>query len=87
MSGSPSSNTDKRLILVVGGTGAQGIAVIDALLEPSPDGTPSPYAIRVLTRNTEGRRAKELQEKGVELAVGKLKLSLMPLPISFRCDD
>ena len=74
MSGPYSSNTDKKLILVVGGTGAQGIAVIDALLEPSSDGTPSPYAIRVLTRNTEGRRAKELQAKGVELAVGKHSL-------------
>ena len=60
----------KQLILVIGATGAQGIAVIDALLAPSANGAPSPYTIRALTRDTESRRAKELTAKGVELVKG-----------------
>ena len=62
--------SQKKLILVIGATGAQGLAVIDALLEPSEDGTPSPYAIRALTRDTKSRRAQELAAKGVELFEG-----------------
>lgn len=61
----------KKLILVLGATGAQGIAVIDSLLEPSADGTPSPYAIRALTRNPDNVRAKALAAKGVECVKGK----------------
>ena len=60
----------KKLILVIGATGAQGIAVIDALLVPAEDGSPSPYAVRALTRDINSRRARELTEKGVELAQG-----------------
>jgi len=37
-----------KLILVIGGTGAQGQAVVKALLEPSSDGAPSPYTVRIL---------------------------------------
>ncbi len=61
---------DKKLILVIGATGAQGIAVIDKLLEPAADGSPSPYAVRALTRDPTSRRAKLLAAKGVELAKG-----------------
>ena len=61
---------DKKLILVIGATGAQGIAVIDALLAPSADGSPSPYAVRALTRDPESGRAKALAEKGAELVKG-----------------
>ena len=60
----------KKLILVIGATGAQGIAVIDALLAPAEDGSPSPYAVRALTRDPNSRRARELAEKGLELAQG-----------------
>ncbi|OSX62577.1 hypothetical protein POSPLADRAFT_1141351 [Postia placenta MAD-698-R-SB12] len=60
------SSTDKKLILVIGATGAQGLAVIDKLLAPLEDGSPSPYAIRALTRDPENPRAKELFAKGVE---------------------
>ena len=66
----------KKLILIIGGTGAQGIAVTNALLASSEDGTPSPYAVRILTRNPDGRRAKELQAKGVELVVGEISIAL-----------
>lgn len=62
--------SDKKLILVIGATGAQGIAVIDALLAPTADGAPSPYAIRALTRDPTSRRARELAEKGVEIVQG-----------------
>ena len=65
-----SSSVDKKLILVIGATGAQGIPVIDALLAPSADGSPSHYAIRALTRDPTSRRAKELAAKGVELFKG-----------------
>jgi ribose 1,5-bisphosphokinase PhnN len=40
-----------KLILVIGRTGAQDQAVMKALLEPTPDGAPLPYAVRILTRN------------------------------------
>lgn len=60
----------KKLILVIGATGAQGLAVIDALLAPATDGSPSPYAVRALTRDPESRRAKSLAEKGIELFKG-----------------
>jgi len=38
-----------KLVLVIGGTGAQGQAVVKALLEPTSDREPSPYAVRILT--------------------------------------
>ena len=65
------SQTGKKLILVIGATGAQGIAVIDALLAPSDDGTPSPYSVRALTRSPDSRRAQELTAKGVECVKGE----------------
>lgn len=60
----------KKLILVIGATGAQGMAVIPAILGPKEDGTPSPYAVRALTRDPTHRRAKELESLGVELFRG-----------------
>ncbi|KAI0071520.1 NAD(P)-binding protein [Panus rudis PR-1116 ss-1] len=57
------ASSNKKLILVIGGTGVQGS-------KPSANGEGSPYAIRVLTRNPEGRRALELKAKGVELVKG-----------------
>lgn len=63
--------SDKKLILVIGATGAQGMAVIPALLAPSEDGTPSPYAVRALTRDPTNRRAKDLEALGVECVQGR----------------
>lgn len=63
--------SDKKLILVLGATGAQGIAVIDALIAPSADGSPSPYSVRALTRDPESERAKALTAKGVECFKGR----------------
>ena len=67
--------SNKKLILVIGATGGQGIAVIDALLKPAADGSPSPYAVRALTRDTQSRRAKLLASKGVEVVEGEFTLA------------
>ncbi len=66
-----SNDQKKKLILVIGATGAQGLAVIDALLSPSTDGNLSPYAVRALTRDVNGKRAQELTAKGVECVEGE----------------
>ncbi|THG97469.1 hypothetical protein EW026_g4534 [Hermanssonia centrifuga] len=60
----------KKIILVIGATGAQGLAVSEALLAPKPDGSPSPYSVRALTRDPNSRRARELTTKGVECVQG-----------------
>ncbi|KZT00222.1 NAD(P)-binding protein [Laetiporus sulphureus 93-53] len=67
----PTSDDSKKLILVIGATGAQGLAVVDKLLAPCEDGSPSPYAVRALTRNPQSQRAKALAEQGVEIVQGK----------------
>ncbi|KAF8319405.1 NAD(P)-binding protein [Clavulina sp. PMI_390] len=59
-----------KIIAVIGATGAQGLPVVRHLLSPSEDGTPSPWKVRALTRNTRHRRALELQELGAELVQG-----------------
>ena len=57
------SNAPK--VLVVGGTGAQGIPVVRGLVNDKA------YACRVLTRSTTSERAKALVDLGnVELAEG-----------------
>ncbi|EKM60592.1 uncharacterized protein PHACADRAFT_203765 [Phanerochaete carnosa HHB-10118-sp] len=68
---SPTAN--KKIVLVIGATGAQGIAVIEALLAASADDSPSPYAVRALTRDPNGRRAKELEAKGVDIFKGSVE--------------
>jgi len=60
-----------KIILVFGATGAQGRHVVDSLLAPSEDGSPSPYTVRALTRNPEGKQTLALREKGVELVKGR----------------
>ncbi|KAF7980901.1 hypothetical protein HWV62_36089 [Athelia sp. TMB] len=64
---------DKKLILVIGATGMQGIHVIDSLLAPSEDGSPSPYAIRALTRDPLSERAERLSKRGVECVQGSIE--------------
>jgi uncharacterized protein YbjT (DUF2867 family) len=60
-----------KVILVIGATGAQGQAVIDSLLAANPDGSPSPYRIRAVTRNPSSQRAENLRVKGIEVVEGK----------------
>ncbi|KAH8979244.1 NAD-P-binding protein [Lactarius akahatsu] len=59
-----------KLILVLGATGAQGRAVVNSLLAPSEDGTPSPYAVRALSRDPASKQALSLREQGVEVIRG-----------------
>ncbi|KIY44851.1 NAD(P)-binding protein [Fistulina hepatica ATCC 64428] len=77
-------SSDKKLILVLGATGAQGRAVVRALLKDQPDGSPSPYAVRALTRNPAGTRAQELAALGVELFQGETSVKRFTL---CRFDD
>lgn len=60
----------KKLILVIGATGAQGLAVIDALLASGADGSPSPFSVRALTRDPSSERAQSLRARGVECFKG-----------------
>ena len=66
-----SKEMSSKIILVFGATGAQGRHVVDSLLAPCEDGSPSPYTVRALTRNPEGKQALALREKGVELVKGR----------------
>ena len=62
---------NNKLILVIGGTGAQGQAVVKALVEPSSDGAPSPYTVRILTRNPDHPKVKaEFNHPNIELVQG-----------------
>lgn len=61
----------QKVILIIGGTGAQGIPTIKELLKPAVDGS-SPYAIRVLTRDPDNYRAQMLRDLGCELVQGIL---------------
>ena len=68
------SSGSKKRILVIGGTGAQGLAVVDKLLAADPTDPTSPYIVRVLTRDPNSRRAQELSLRGVELFRGQSTL-------------
>ncbi|KAJ3783349.1 hypothetical protein GGU10DRAFT_436033 [Lentinula aff. detonsa] len=61
---------DKKLILVIGATGAQGMPVISALLAKH-DGKPSPYSVRALTRDPKSRQAQALASLGAQLFEGR----------------
>ncbi|KAJ7082824.1 NAD(P)-binding protein [Mycena crocata] len=59
-----------KLILVIGATGAQGQAVVDALLAPDANGKASPYSVRALTRDPKSAHAQVLTARGVECVQG-----------------
>ncbi|KAF5373380.1 hypothetical protein D9757_009747 [Collybiopsis confluens] len=60
-----------KKILVIGATGSQGIPVIMSLLAADEAGNPSPYSVRVLTRNPSSQKAKVLASlPGVEVVTG-----------------
>lgn len=62
---------DKKIILVIGATGVQGTHVVNALLAPCEDGTPTPYTVRALTRDLTSKSAQNLsQRSGVECVKG-----------------
>lgn len=56
----------RRVIAVVGGTGSQGGGVVDALLQRGR------FDVRVLSRNPDSERAKQLVERGVEVVQADL---------------
>ncbi|KAJ3901145.1 NAD(P)-binding protein [Lentinula edodes] len=62
--------TSKKLILVIGATGAQGIPVVSALLA-AHNGNPSPYSVRALTRDSKSKQAHALASLGAELFEGR----------------
>lgn len=73
----PPYMSDRKVILVIGASGAQGRAVITELLKPGSDGSPSPWAVRAFTRNPDSENIKKLQALGdghVEVAKGLLYL-------------
>jgi uncharacterized protein YbjT (DUF2867 family) len=54
---------NKKIIAVVGATGAQGRGVVNAILNDSEQ----KFAVRAITRNAGSEKAKELASKGVEV--------------------
>jgi len=56
----------QQTITVVGGTGAQGGGVVDALLASGQ------YAVRVVSRNAASKSAKALEKRGVRVVQGDL---------------
>ena len=58
--------SNERLVLVTGGTGNQGGATVMQLLDAQKT------RVRVLTRNPDSPKAKQLALRGVELVRGDL---------------
>ena len=54
---------DKKVIAILGATGAQGGGLANAIL----DDPSSEFSVRALTRNTNSDKAKALAEKGAEV--------------------
>jgi uncharacterized protein YbjT (DUF2867 family) len=61
-----STSQDSRIVLVTGATGKQGGAVLRNLLSRN-------WKVRALTRNPEGRAARALLSRGVEVLRGDLE--------------
>lgn len=60
--------TQKKIIAVVGATGAQGGGLARAILSDSN----SEYTVRALTRDPESAKAKELAQSGAEVVAGDI---------------
>ena len=59
---------EKKIIAVVGATGAQGGGLVQAILEDKT----GPFAARAITRDANSAKAKELAEAGVEVVAADL---------------
>jgi len=60
--------SDRKVIAVVGATGAQGGGLVRAILNDSNGG----FAARVPTRNVNGARAKDFARLGAEVAAADI---------------
>ena len=60
--------SDKKIIAVVGATGAQGGGLVRAILEDSS----SDFTVRALTRNVHSDKAKQLVQLGVEVVAADI---------------
>ena len=56
--------TGKKIIAVVGATGAQGGGLVRAILNDTDGG----FAVRALTRNSNSDKARELASLGAEIS-------------------
>ena len=59
---------DKKIIAVVGATGAQGGGLVHAILDDPTSG----FAVRALTRKVDSDKAKELKKMGAEVVAADL---------------
>ncbi|CAF1035490.1 unnamed protein product [Adineta steineri] len=68
------STSTKKIILVIGGTGAQGSAVVKKLLGPDRiSGKETPYTVRILTRDPSHYKIKEdFESYDVEVVQGNV---------------
>ncbi len=60
--------SEKKIIAVVGATGAQGGGLVQAILKDAQGG----FAARAITRDTNSAKAKALAERGAQLAAADL---------------
>lgn len=60
--------SDKKIIAVMGATGAQGSGLVNAILN-DPDGG---FAVRAITRNVDSDKAKDFASRGAEVVFGDL---------------
>lgn len=83
-----------KTIVVIGATGAQGLAVVRHLLR-SVESIPqdrdtssslSPWRVLALTRDPTHKRAKELQTLGAELVQGKCFATCSSAPVVLNDD-
>ena len=59
---------DKKIIAVVGATGAQGGGLVQAILSDPSSG----FAVRALTRKVDSEKAKELKKRGADVVAADL---------------
>jgi uncharacterized protein YbjT (DUF2867 family) len=60
--------SEKKIIAVVGATGAQGGGLVQAILDDVQGG----FAVRAITRNADSTKAKALAERGAQVAAADL---------------
>ena len=59
--------------------------VVPAIMQPEDDGMPSPYSVRVLTRDPTSRRAQELARMGVECMQSAFSITNLLMSLDANC--